>query len=481
MSLLRQFSAMILLFLISAGCASKQKPLAEEAAQERFPNQDFSEETSEPTDFSALWVRDFDDPQLEELMEQTLAENPDIAAAAAQLRAATAVTRIVGADRLPQVSAQAIGSRGRTVTEFDFPGVGETIQTQTENRFELGLSLSWEVDLWGRLADSRQAALFDEEASAARFAGTQLALSTSVARAWFEATALTLQVTIAEKQLEVAERSLRATEDRVNRGLLGSLELSLARSQVEGSISILENRTREMRNSFRLVQTLSGVFPDGDFEPAPQLPTLVDPPPEAIPSTVLARRPDLQAASLDISAADSRVSSAEKSLIPTLSLSGNFGTSSDELSDLLDSDFTVWNIAGNLLQPIFQGGRLRAQVEQQEALLAVAIADFESTLLTAFREVEDALDSDKFLREAALRAESSAMLAQEAAKVGFDQYERGLISLLDVLELQNRAFESFTQAIDLKLSALLNRIDLYAALGGGFESYPPPKTTLSSR
>jgi NodT family efflux transporter outer membrane factor (OMF) lipoprotein len=359
--------------------------------------------------------------------------------------------------------------------------VGETIQTDTNSRFELGLNMSWEIDLWGRLADARQAALFDQEASAARFAGTRLALSTSVARAWFQATARMLQVKIAEKQLEVAEKSLRATEDRVNRGLLGSLELSLARSQVEGSKAVLGNRTRDQRNAYRLVQALSGAFPDGDFTPAAELPLLIDPPPAALPSEMLARRPDLIAASLNISAADSRVSEAEKSLIPSLSLSGNYGTASDDLSDLLDSNFTVWNLAGNLLQPLFQGGRLRAQVDQREALLSAAISDFESTLITALREVEDALDSDAYLREAATRAESSARLAQEAATVGFGRYERGLIGLLDVLELQNRAFEAYTEAINLRLTSLLNRIDLYAALGGGFTSQVPTVETLSQK
>jgi len=461
----------ILFFLavvaVLAGCTSKPEPLGRKAAVERFP--ELGKNAAEPSpSYEADWADDFGEPRLIALIETTLAENPDAAAAAARLRAATAATRIVGADRLPSVSAEALGSRGRTVNKIDFPGVGETLQTRTDNRFELGLRMSWEIDLWGRLADARQASLFEERAAAADLAATLLALSTNIARAWFEASARILQARLAEKQLEVAEKSLRATEDRVNRGLIGSLELSLARSQVESAESTLESAVRVRRNAIRLVQTLSGQYPDGAFPVPEDLPKLEDPPPAAIPSTVLTRRPDLLAASSRISAADSRVGEAEKNLIPTLSLSGNLGTASDELSDLLDSDFTVWNLAGNLLQPVFQGGRLRAEVERREALLAASIADFESVLLTALREVEDALDSDAFLRDAAESAYDSARHAQEAATVGFDRYERGLIDLLDVLDLQNRAFDAYRRAIDLRLRALTNRLNLYVALGGGF-------------
>ena len=476
------FLSSILILLVGGGCASNPRPLAQEAAEKRIPGLAEESDSSEiTTDYSEMWVVDFGDPRLERLIATTLEENPDAEAAAAQLRAAVATSRIVGADRLPQISAQATGARARTVNQVTYPGIGESVVSQTSSRYELGLNLSWEVDLWGRIADARQAAIFDQEASAAQYAATRLALSTSVARAWFQATALTLQQKIARKQLEVSEKSLRATEARVNRGLLGSLELSLARSQVESSRATLQSRIREKRNAYRLVQALSGAFPDGEFTPSEDLPILETPPPSSLPAEILARRPDLIAASLQISAADSRVSEAEKSLIPSISLSGSYGTASNELSDLLDSNFTVWNLAGNLLQPIFQGGRLRAEVERREAVLAAAIADFESTLLTAFREVEDTLDSDAYLRTAAGQAQQAAVLAQEAASVGFDRYERGLIELLDVLELQNRAFEAYNIAVDLRLAALLNRIDLYAALGGGFEPAVEPIPTLSQK
>jgi len=465
-----------ILFLCAffAGCASKVRPLADEAAKSRIPSLGSESTSNEVVDTASLWVVDFGDEELETLIRSTLENNPDVAAATARLRAATATSRIIGADRLPQLSAQASGSRGRSVNQFPTATGGEELISQTSSRYELGLRLSWEIDLWGKLADARQAALFDQEATAAQLREVRLALATATARAWFRATALHLQQQLAAKQLEVSQKSLRATEDRVNRGLLGSLELSLARSQVESSASTLESRIREKRNALRQVQTLTGAFPDGNFTPSGNLPELTTAPPSLLPAQVLARRPDLIAASLEISAADSRVNEAEKNLIPSISLTGSYGTASDDLSDLLDSDFTVWNLAGNLLQPLFQGGRLRAEVQRREALLTAAVADFESTLLTAFREVEDTLDSDSYLRTASARAQEAARLAQEAASLGFDRYERGLIELLDVLELQNRAFDLYNLAVDLRLAALLNRVDLYAALGGGFEPAEEP-------
>jgi NodT family efflux transporter outer membrane factor (OMF) lipoprotein len=437
----------------------------EEIERERVPalGEESAAEAPPPADLDTSWVADFGSTRLEELVGTTLADNPDAAAAAARLRAARAFVTIAGADRLPQLSAGASGQRSRTNTD-----VGGQVQSATTNRFGLDLNLSWEIDLWGRIADERRAALFAEAEAAALEEGTRLSLAASVSRAWFRALAAQRRLEVAARRVELAERNLRVTRARVDRGILGALDLSLARSDLASAETTLRQRQQARGEALRLVQTLTGAYPSGELDASAALPELADPPPPLVPSSVLARRPDLRAGAARIGETDRRVSAAAKALIPSLSLSGAAGTASDELSNLLNSDYSVWNLAGNLLQPLFQGGRLRARVEAERADLAIAIANYEGDLLTAFREVEDALEGDQYLREALDRVDEASASAEEASTLGFRQFQQGLLDLIQVLDLQDRAFAAELQRVDLQLAVLLNRIDLYAALGGGF-------------
>lgn len=456
-----------LLALMVGGCNSTPRVDSQEVASSWIPEK-FNIENEPEEDLSIDWIRDFNDPELEDLIRKTLADNPDRKAANARLEAAWETVRIVGADRMPQAQAQALGSRGRTVNRLDLPVFGDTLQRRTASRYELGVNVSWELDLWGRIADQRRAALSEAEAAEANLIGTELALSTSLTRAWFQAIAAKKRVEIAKGQLMAAEKSLKATENRLKRGLLGALELSLARSQKRTAQAILETRISEEETALRMVQSLTGSYPDGYLAIPNELPKLSSPPPPYLPSSLLSRRPDLIAASRQIEAADARLSAAEKRLIPTLSLTGNVGTASEDLSDLLNRNFSVWNLAGNLIQPLYQGGLLRADISRQEALLLEAIAQFESNLITAFREVEDGLNNDAFLRNAQQHATEATREADIAARQGFDRFLRGLLDLLDVLELQNRSFDSQLREVDTHLAMVINRVDLYAAMGGGF-------------
>ena len=469
-------TGLLLASVLLASCTSGPPVDWEEIEGGRVPalGETGAEEPLPPASLDTSWVADFGSTRLEDLVGTTLAENPDAAAAAARLRAARAFVTIAGADRLPQLSAGASGQRSRTNTE-----VGGRVQSATGNRFGLDLNLSWEIDLWGRIANERRAALFAEAEAAALEEGTRLSLAASVSRAWFRAVAAQRRLEVAERRVELAQRNLRVTRSRVDRGILGALDLSLARSDLASAETTLRQRQQARGDALRLVQTLTGAYPSGELDPLASLPAIESPPPPFVPSSVLARRPDLRAGVARIRETDQRVSAAAKALIPSLSLSGAAGTASDELSNLLDSNYSIWNLAGNVLQPLFQGGRLRARVEAERADLALAIANYEGELLTAFREVEDALAGDQFLREALTRVSEASAAAEEASRLGFRQFQQGLLDLIQVLDLQDRAFAAELQRVDLQLAVLLNRIDLYAALGGGFPRQAAPASEQS--
>jgi outer membrane protein TolC len=190
--------------------------------------------------------------------------------------------------------------------------------------------------------------------------------------------------------------------------------------------------------------------------------------PEGLPATLVSRRPDLVAAEYRLAATDARLVQARAALYPSLRLTGSGGSTSTELGDLLDGNFSVWSLAGGLLQPIFQGGRLRAGVDLAESGTAQALAAYANVLLNAYGEVESTLTSESILsrRESALAVATDQAVA--ARRLAEDRYDAGLEDIVTVLDAQRRALSAESQLLLVRRSRLENRVDLYLALGGGF-------------
>jgi outer membrane protein TolC len=229
----------------------------------------------------------------------------------------------------------------------------------------------------------------------------------------------------------------------------------------------------------RQLEALLGEYPSGLLEGAGDLPGVPSPPPVGIPAQLIGRRPDLIAAERRLAAADSRLSASRAALYPRISLTASGGTVSEELGDLLSAERVVWTILGNLVQPIFQGGRLLAQVDARAGRKAEAIATFAQQALGAFSEVEQALAVDSLLatREEALRR--SAQNAEVAVVIAQNRYAQGIENLIVVLESQRRALDARSAWLAVRRERLENRIDLHLALGGGF-NVPASATDIPS-
>jgi NodT family efflux transporter outer membrane factor (OMF) lipoprotein len=199
--------------------------------------------------------------------------------------------------------------------------------------------------------------------------------------------------------------------------------------------------------------------------------------PAGVPSELVARRPDLAAAEARLAAAGFEVAAARAALYPQVRLTGSAGRSSEELEDLLDNDFTVWSIAGNLLQPIFQGGRLRAGVDLARATFEEATALYAGQVLRAFREVETSLGADAFLAGQVAALEEAAGEAREAQELAEERYRSGLQDFLSVLEAQRRLYDAESRLLEVRRARIDARIDLILALGGGFSTAAPPPTS----
>lgn len=410
------------------------------------------------------WWLSFDSPGLTAAVEEALRANRELPAAVSRVAQAAALARIAGADDLPAVNATGGWNRQRTVF-FGIPGVGgQTFQT-----YNVGLDVSWELDLWGRLAAGEAAAAADLAASEFGLAAVGHSIAARTARAWLAWQEARAQAALAETTAASFRHSAELVEARYVRGLAPPLDVRLAESNAASAEALVALRREQEQRALRALEVLMGRYPAGDTPLTPlELPDAPELPPAGLPADLIARRPDLAALERNLVAADERFAAARGALYPRISLTGSTGFQSDELGDLLDSDFNVWSLGAGLVQPLFQGGRLRAAVDLEDARIAEAVANLEAGLLQAYAEVETALAIEEHLvaREERLRA------ASEAATAGRDlaenRYANGIEGLLPVLEAQRRALTNESELLSARRARLDARIDLFLALGGGF-------------
>ena len=225
-------------------------------------------------------------------------------------------------------------------------------------------------------------------------------------------------------------------------------------------------RRLDLDTALRQLEILLGRYPAAQLVLPAGLPELDGPVAAGLPSEVLTRRPDLAAAERRVAAAGARVAEARAALYPQLRLTGSAGTSSDQVADLLDGDFSVWSFAGSLLQPLFQGGRLRAGVDLAAAGADEALAAYASAVLRALGEVETALAAEKGLAEQETALAAAALQAEAARRLAEERYETGLGEYLVVLESQRGALDTASRRLEVQRRRLVARVDLYLALGG---------------
>ena len=406
------------------------------------------------------WLADFGDAHLENLVALALGNNFNLQAALGRLEQANALARIEGADRLPNLSLG--GSAARRSTRLD-GDPGPRVRT---DRFEVNALASWELDLWGRLKAQALAGEADALAAAGDFFAVRQSIAAQVAGAYFDTVERQEQAALAEETLRTFEESLRTVEERFQRGISPALDVQLARANVANARASLLQQQQLREVAQRRLETLVGRYPAGVARTPEQLPELPSPIPAGLPSELLERRPDLLAAQSRLVAADARLKQSRRALLPSLTLTASYGQASDELENLLEKNFDVWSLVGNLTAPLFQGGRLRAAVDRSEAALRTAVAEYGNVLLTAFREVETALVSEEILRERLRAVREAAEESAAAQELAEERYDRGLVDIITVLESQRRAFNARISAISVQNQLLQNRLSLYLSLGG---------------
>ena len=419
------------------------------------------------------WWEVFGDPEINGLVEKVLKNNPDLQQAAARILELQYQVIQTRADRFPSLGFQASANRQHEPESILGAGVpvGGTV-----SQYGFSLPASYEMDLWGKYARA-------EEASRAQLLQekeNRLTLSQGLVA---EAISLFLQMQSLERRIQITlqslnnyQQSVTFVERRYKRGLTSILDLRQARRTLNQAKGNLPQLRQELGASQQALAVLMGKYPK-TRKPYPQPEDYykkLRPVPPGLPSELLLRRPDIRAAEAQLKSLNAQVGVAKASRFPSISLTGRYGYSSEELFNLLTPG-AAWGLAAALAQPLFDAGRLKANQRAAEARYTQGVAGYRKKVLDAFKEVENALLTRKKQIERRGDVLSFVVEARATQRVAETRYMRGLVDYLTVLNAQQTRFRAEDQLLLVELTILANRVTLHRALGGGWAVLPPVK------
>ena len=424
------------------------------------------------------WLADFNSPQLEALVLEALAQSPSLKATAARFAQSVAEARISGADLKPSMGLGLSSARQQINTFGPSPTGGVIFEN-----YDLALDLRWEIDLWGRLRDQTSAAVARVEGYQADLDAARLSLAAQTTKGWLNLIEAQQQLALAEHTAEAYRYNQRALESRFKLGLTEGIDLRRIHTQVASAEADAVSRQRALDQATRQLEVVLGRYPAGVLDAAITLPSLPPTIPAGLPADLIQRRPDLVAAERQLAATDRELRASKKNLLPQISLTASGGTSSQEFENLLNGDFGVWALAGNLTQPIFQGGRIIANIDRSAALRDQAAANYRDSALRAFLEVETTLAAEQFIRREQAKLAIAAEEATATESLAWNRYRSGTGDFLTALDTRRTADAARGRLLSVANLFLQNRVDLYLALGGAFDHsgvIQPPSGTLKN-
>src|SRR5438552_13247258 len=423
--------------------------------------------TAEAASFAdAPWWEAFEDPSLRALIEEALHANYDVRIAAARVQEARARLGVARSDLYPSLDYGVAAARGNVRPG---PTGAPGGQVPTSNTYSAALSASWELDIWGRARRSNEAALASLLATEDARRGVWLTLVSDLAQAYFDLLALDVRLQIARDSANAYQRTFNLFLDRFEQGVASKLETSRAQGalgEAQANVPQLEADIVAKENQ---ICVLLGTPP----APVPRGTSMYDQPvvpavPAGLPSALLARRPDLRQAEQELVSANARIGVAKAEFFPKLSLTALFGTASPEVSALTGGSATIWAVAGMLSGPLLNAGRTLGNYRASVAQWEQAKLQYEQAVLTALREVSDALTALGKLSDAETGQEKSVKALTQAVAYATDRYRYGFASYFEVLEAQQQLYPAQNTLAQIRRDRLLAHVRLYKALGGGW-------------
>ena len=416
----------------------------------------------------ALWWKVFGDPVLDSLMTRAAGSNLDLRTAEARVHEARAALRMTEADLAPQLNAAGSYTRNRIQAETP---TGEVAVLETD-LYQAGFDASWELDIFGGTRREAEAARADAAAAEEARQDVLVTLVAEVARNYIELRGTQNRLDIAVKNIKMQQDSLAITRSRFQAGLTSELDVKQAEAQLatlQASVPTLETAIK------RSIHRLGGLLgrPPGTFQdelsttaslPSPPLEVAV-----GLPSDLLRRRPDVRQAERKLAAATARIGVATASLFPRFSLTGSFGGQSDTIEGLRLGVNHIWSIGPGIMWPVFDGGRIRANIRVQNARQEQALAAYENAVMASLEDVENALVAYAKEQNRFVCLSDAVEANRRALDIANDLYSRGLVNFLNVLDAERSLFSAEDQQTQSKTAVLTDLVALYKSLGGGWD------------
>jgi len=452
--------------VLAAGCQTKSPPTRAEIQQQALPNITFPDAWKAGGETGAIhdnWLAGFNDAQLDALVAEAIAHNPDLRVAATRVEQAAQYVEVAKAALLPSIN---IFGSGGTKT-----GGEDALQV-------LSLGVSWEIDVWGRLRYARNAAQEDYVSRQADFEFAHQSLAATTAKSWFTASETWLQLQIAEDMVKSAQHLLELAEKRQQVGPGNEQDVALARA----NLGTYQDSAKQIRfaheQTLRALELLLGRYPATELKARHDLAKLPGPVPSGMPLETLERRPDLIAAERRVAAAFNRVGEAKAAQLPRLSLNASLRAFDSSILALApDYSNPSSGLGAKLLAPVYRGGELQAQAEIRTLEQKEAVADYARMALRAIGDVENALAAGKTLDERERLLQATVADNQRALELTQTSYRVGKSDLRATEQQHLNVYATRLALLRIQGEQLAQRVNLHLALGGSFETRPVPKAT----
>ncbi|MFZ6686888.1 efflux transporter outer membrane subunit [Undibacterium sp. SXout11W] len=423
-------------------------------------------------DYMAWW-KSFNDPVLNALLDEAHANNQDLLLAAGRVEEARALAVGANSNRYPTVDANLTPTKLRTSQHAgSLPPGAEPISRD----YKLGLSASYELDLWGKLARADEAARARLLAQEANQGVVLTSLYSTLAQTYFSLRASDAQLALADVTLKTRQEKLRLQKKLYASGTVGELDLHIAESEEAAAEISLAQAKQAVANTESTLAVLAGRSPSAIAKPAIARGSDIDGlyqqlrVPADLPSNLLERRPDIVAAEQSLMAANADIGQAKAQYFPTLKLSSGVGYESQSLKDLINPASMLWNIGANLTQPVFRAGAIGALVSGAEARKTQALAQYVQTVQGAFRDVHDALNNATANEQIYTSGQHRVSSLKDSLRLAELRYKNGYSSYLEVLNAQRDLWQAQVTVIDTQRAHLSAVVSLYKAVGGGWDA-----------
>jgi outer membrane protein, multidrug efflux system len=409
------------------------------------------------------WWTIFDDPQLQALIREALMQSYDVRIAAARVLQAQAALGFTRADQFPSVFGSVSASNER------FPKTRVTPEFES-SPIQVSLSLAWELDFWGKFRRATEAARAEVLATEWGQKAVMSSLVSDVASAYFQLLELDAQMEISRRTLDSRAESLRLVEIRAKGGNTSLMDVRQSEQLVYTASATIPDLERRIEQQENLISILLGKNPAPVTRGRPLTQNPVPPSvPAGLPAALLARRPDIQSAEQQLIAANARIGVARAAYFPQITLTATAGYQSTALTNLFTGPAGLWSFGGQLLQPIFTAGKIRSNVRLTEAQQQEAVLVYQQSIQQAFREVSDSLIAYRKNQEFTTQEQLLTNSAQDATRLANSRYRGGVTSYLEVLDSDTRYFDAQIGLTQAQLNERLAMVQLYNALGGGWQ------------